>query len=152
MSTNDNKELQTELEITGGIITFTIIIIGEYFNAVVPISVPDHFVTIIVSATASTVTTTITASNTNSIETTTTNLPQYFHDINVQETLGGLLFFLITISITACIIYNRKKAYRNKLVKHDLDKENEDIAKQSEVSVQFNHESTTRTNLSHCHK
>ena len=28
MSTNDNKELQTELEITGGIITFAIIIIG----------------------------------------------------------------------------------------------------------------------------
>ncbi|KAF0360949.1 hypothetical protein F8M41_014240 [Gigaspora margarita] len=97
--------------------------------SVVPISVPDHFVTIIVSVTASTVTTTITASNTNSIEATTTNVPQYFQDTNVQETLGGLLFFLITISITACIIYNRNKAYRNKLVKHDLDKENEDIAK-----------------------
>ncbi|KAF0558437.1 hypothetical protein F8M41_009328 [Gigaspora margarita] len=97
--------------------------------SVVPISIPDHFVTIIESVTASTVTTTITASNTNSIETTTTNIAQYFQDINVQETLGGLLFFLITILITACIIYNRNKAYRNKLVKHDLDKENEDIAK-----------------------
>ncbi|CAG8497147.1 14630_t:CDS:10 [Gigaspora rosea] len=156
MSNNDNKELQTELEITGGIVTFAIIVIG--FITLITIcahlekkkklqkTIRRQQTVFTTSATASTVTTTITASSTNSIE-TTTSIPQYFQDINVQETLGGLLFFLITISITAFIIYNRNKAYRYKLVKHDLDKENEDIARAVRSISHHNRGSTTRTNL-----
>ena len=95
-------------------------------NTIIQITIPTP--TLIVTATTIQTTTATTSIH-------TTENPAFFQDQNVIDIIAVLVTLIIVLGITVFTIITCIKNKRNSLLKHDIQKRNEDIANQVSTTI-----------------